>query len=162
GAGTVSLLLPGRRTRFEFSPTQDTLHSWVHLWAPDGYPPALLERLAALPRTIRLSATLTRELRELIELGSSRLPSRGEIELLPPHRLLSPSVGEAGWALGGHGVGDGPVERALQHVDDPLADPLDLPSLAEAAAVSPSHLIRLFRDELDTTPGRYLWRRRVE
>jgi AraC family transcriptional regulator of arabinose operon len=162
GPGTVSLLLPGRRCRFEFSRTQETHHSWVHLWSRGAYAPELLERLATLPRTIRLSSTLTRELRELIELGSSRLPSRDEIELLGAHRLLYQYVGEAELVLGGRGGDHGPVERALQHVDDHLGDPLDLPALAEAAAVSPSHLIRLFRDELGTTPGRYLWRRRVE
>ena len=42
-----------------------------------------------------------------------------------------------------------------------LAEPLTLDMIAMAAAVSPSHLIRLFRQQLNTTPMAYLWERRV-
>ncbi len=38
---------------------------------------------------------------------------------------------------------------------------LTLDMIAIAAAVSPAHLIRLFRQQLNTTPMAYLWERRV-
>ena len=34
-------------------------------------------------------------------------------------------------------------------------------AVSTAAAVSPAHLIRLFRAQLNTTPMNYLWERRV-
>ena len=161
-AGSASLLLPGHRHRFAFSPGAETHHSWLHLWATDGYPPALLERLGRLPRTIRLSSTLTREMHELLELGASRLPSRSEIEVLLTLRMIYQYAGEAELAQGRGTTYAGPVERALQHIDAQLGTPLDLDALAAAAAVSKSHLIRLFREQLATTPARYLWDRRLQ
>ena len=55
------------------------------------------------------------------------------------------------------------VGRVVTHLDDHLADPnLDLDQLADAAHVSPSSLGRAFRDVLDTTPWRYVMRRRID
>ncbi len=161
-AGSACLLLPGHRHRFAFSTSTETHHSWVHLWSTDGYPAPMIERMARLPRVIRLSSTLTREMHELLELSASRLPSRSEIEAFLTLRMLYQFVGEAELAEGRGVIYAGPVERALQHIDAHLGSPLDLDVLAEAAAVSPAHLIRLFRQEVATTPGRYLWSRRVQ
>jgi AraC-like DNA-binding protein len=161
-SGTACLLLPGHRHRFVFSRSGETHHSWVHLWSTDGYPRPMIERLAGLPRIIRLSSTLTREMHELLELSASRLPSRGEIEVFLALRMLYQFVGEAELAQGLGVTYAGPVERALRHIDAHLAAVVDLDELAEAAAVSTPHLIRLFRQQLATTPGRYLWSRRVQ
>jgi AraC-like DNA-binding protein len=160
--GSACLLLPGHRHRFAFSTSTETHHSWVHLWSSDGYPAPMIERMARLPRVIRLSSTLTREMHELLELSASRLPSRGEIEVFLALRMLYQFVGEAELAEGLGLSYAGPVERALQHIDAHLGSPLDLEVLAEAASVSPSHLIRLFRQQVATTPARYLWSRRVQ
>jgi AraC-like DNA-binding protein len=161
-AGSACLLLPGHHHRFAFSSSSETHHSWVHLWSTEGYPGPMIERMARLPRIIRLSSTLTREMHELLELSASRLPSRSEIEVFLTLRMLYQYVGEAELADGRGASYDGPVERALQHIDAHLGSPLDLETLAEIAAVSPSHLIRLFRRQLSTTPSRYLWSRRVQ
>jgi AraC family transcriptional regulator len=161
-AGSACLLLPGHRHRFAFSKSTETHHSWVHMWSTDGYPAPKIERMARLPRVIRLSSTLTREMHELLELSASRLPSRGEIEVFLSLRMLYQFVGEAELAEGLGVSYAGPVERALLHIDAHLGSPLDLEVLAEAASVSPSHLIRLFRQQVATTPGRYLWSRRVQ
>lgn len=56
----------------------------------------------------------------------------------------------------------GPLRRLLDHLHaDPGADHR-LESMAERMAVSPRHLSRLFRRYLDTTPGTYLTRLRLE
>jgi AraC-like DNA-binding protein len=161
-AGSACLLLPGHRHRFAFSASTETHHSWAHLWSSEGYPPPMLERMARVPRVIRLSSTLTRAMHELLELSASRLPSRAEIEVFLALRMLYQYVGEAELAEGLGVSYAGPVERALQHIDAHLGSPLRLDALAEAAAVSPSHLIRLFRQQVATTPSRYLWSRRVQ
>jgi transcriptional regulator GlxA family with amidase domain len=54
------------------------------------------------------------------------------------------------------------VGQVQDFVDDHLAADLTLDRLAEAAGVSPSSLGRRFREEMDTTPWRYVLRRRVE
>jgi AraC-like DNA-binding protein len=52
--------------------------------------------------------------------------------------------------------------RARDAMDRAYADPLDIPTLARIAHVSPEHFIRTFRATFGETPHRYLQRRRVE
>jgi AraC-like DNA-binding protein len=47
-------------------------------------------------------------------------------------------------------------------MDRAYAEPLDVPSVASVAHVSPAHFIRSFRAVFGETPHRYLQRRRVE
>lgn len=50
--------------------------------------------------------------------------------------------------------------RALADLD--FSSPLKLADLARAACITPTHLTRLFRQHLDTTPIEYLWKVRTE
>jgi len=52
--------------------------------------------------------------------------------------------------------------RARDAMDRAYAEPLDVPTLAAVAHVSPAHFIRTFRATFGETPHRYLQRRRVE
>jgi len=52
--------------------------------------------------------------------------------------------------------------RARDAMDRSYADPLDVPTLARLAHVSPSHFARTFRATFGESPHRYLQRRRVE
>lgn len=52
--------------------------------------------------------------------------------------------------------------RARDAMDRAYAQPLDVPSLAAIAHVSPAHFGRTFRATFGETPHRYLQRRRVE
>ncbi|WP_326552419.1 AraC family transcriptional regulator [Micromonospora sp. NBC_01813] len=52
--------------------------------------------------------------------------------------------------------------RARDAMDRAYAEPLDIPTLARIAFVSPAHFIRTFRATFGETPHRYLQRRRVE
>jgi AraC-like DNA-binding protein len=52
--------------------------------------------------------------------------------------------------------------RARDAMDRAYAEPLDIPSLARIAHVSPKHFIRTFRATFGETPHRYLQRRRAE
>lgn len=53
------------------------------------------------------------------------------------------------------------VAAAREVVRQRLHERIGLKDMAEAAHVTPEHLVRLFRQELGTTPGRYLWGERV-
>jgi AraC-like DNA-binding protein len=61
----------------------------------------------------------------------------------------------------GHDLGT-PHERARRWLEEHFAEADALAGAARAAGITPQHLIRLFRRHYDTTPGRYLWRMRVE
>lgn len=52
--------------------------------------------------------------------------------------------------------------RARDVMDRQYAEPLDVPTLAALAHVSPAHFSRTFRAVFGETPHRYLQRRRVE
>ncbi len=52
--------------------------------------------------------------------------------------------------------------RTRDAMDRAFAQPLDVPTLAQLAHVSPAHFSRQFRTTFGETPHRYLQRRRVE
>lgn len=54
------------------------------------------------------------------------------------------------------------VLRARDEMDRRYAEPLDVPTLAAIAHLSPSQFGRVFKDVYGETPHRYLQRRRVE
>lgn len=56
----------------------------------------------------------------------------------------------------------GHLRRARDHIDRDYAEPLDVPSMAEVALMSPSHFSRRFRDAYGETPYSYLMTRRIE
>ena len=54
------------------------------------------------------------------------------------------------------------LRRARDLIDREYARPLDVPALARAAHMSPSHFARRFRDAYGETPYSYLMTRRIE
>jgi AraC family L-rhamnose operon regulatory protein RhaS len=53
------------------------------------------------------------------------------------------------------------ILRARQFIDEHYEEDCSLGAIAEAAAVSPQHLVYSFRKFFDTTPIRYVWRLRL-
>ncbi|WP_104202499.1 GlxA family transcriptional regulator [Billgrantia saliphila] len=64
--------------------------------------------------------------------------------------------------LASHGRVSGALRRLLDRLHADPAAPHRLEELAESVGVTPRHLSRLFRRQLDTTPGAYLTRLRLE
>ena len=54
------------------------------------------------------------------------------------------------------------LRRARDLIDREYAEPLDVPALARAAFMSPSHFSRRFRSTYGETPYTYLMTRRIE
>ncbi|MDA8343073.1 MAG: helix-turn-helix transcriptional regulator [Actinomycetota bacterium] len=54
------------------------------------------------------------------------------------------------------------LRRSRDFIDRHFAQPLDVPSMAGAALMSPSHFARRFRDAYGETPYGYLITRRIE
>ncbi|HEX7094435.1 MAG TPA: helix-turn-helix transcriptional regulator [Acidimicrobiales bacterium] len=54
------------------------------------------------------------------------------------------------------------LRRARDYIDRNFAQPLDVPAMARAACMSPSHFSRRFRAAYGETPYSYLMTRRIE
>lgn len=54
------------------------------------------------------------------------------------------------------------LRRARDHIDRAYAEPLDVPTMARAALMSPAHFSRKFRAAYGETPYAYLMTRRIE
>ena len=54
------------------------------------------------------------------------------------------------------------LRRARDHIDRAYAQPLDVPTMAQTALMSPAHFSRQFRAAYGETPYSYLMTRRIE
>ncbi len=156
----VALMLPGRREYFRFTPEADTHHTWcaVH---PSLVSDELSRRLARLPACQMLSGRL----RALIEMGLNAPTAEvsaaaGVIE----HLALAVLYQYACDAEAAHRERAQPeaLRAAQTFISEHLAEPLTLRAVAQAAYITPPHLIRLFRQRLGTTPARYWWQLRLD
>jgi AraC-like DNA-binding protein len=153
-AESVALLLPGHRERFEFDRSGETHHSWVQVGLAD--PPA---DLRALPRELPASAALSELMREAGAVAATPISTTTPLQAALATAALLRYVGEAESRV--RGIAD-TVERARSFLHSRVADfDVDLDRVADAAHVTPAHLVRRFCAELGITPMAYLWDRRV-
>jgi AraC-like DNA-binding protein len=159
-AQTVSLLFPDHEERFAFDPNAETHHSFIHLWLPH-LPATLQTRLEALPWPLPLTAGMSALMRQALALRQSPLSTRDLLLQAVGMQMLWRYLGEGERLLAGDAAPHPAVELAQQFIQAHLSKPVTLEDIAAAAAVSPSHLIRLFREAHDQTPVAYLWEQRV-
>ena len=57
---------------------------------------------------------------------------------------------------------ESPHARGRRYLEDHFGEDECLKGAARAAGITPQHLIRLFRQHYQVTPGRHLWQTRVE
>lgn len=144
--------------------TAPSCDRWFHLWAHiDGTGVELAGRELGLPRLTPIRVrqtnlqphfdTLFGRLKDEAAGGRARTG-------LAAHGLVTELVAAHAYAQGSHDD-DSPVARVVAYVDANTAEKLSLDELAGVASVSPSHLVRLFRERLGTTPHDYVLRRRI-
>ncbi|MGF1450274.1 MAG: helix-turn-helix domain-containing protein [Opitutales bacterium] len=160
-AHQACFLLPGHTYRIAFSTREQTRHGWIDTlnFAP---PPSLKERLLALPCVFTASE-------RLFQLSSLALgvpqPLAGAAERLY-HDLARAAFSEAFLQAGLEEVAapllPTPVTKAQAFLQGHFAESLELASIAHAAGVSRTHLIRLFKQHLHTTPVQRLWQVRLQ
>jgi AraC family transcriptional regulator of arabinose operon len=158
--GAVALLLPGHAERFRFSVRHPTHHTWCSV-TPDTVPSAQRRRLDPLPAVLPQSRAFESLMQAAFNVASWREPEGRRMLRNLGLALLDEYVRMAREGADDRHR-DTPHGRARHWLDQHLAEPDALAGAALAAAVTPQHLIRLFRAHYDTTPGRYLWRQRVE
>ena len=137
---------------------------WYHLWAHiDG--PGVAAMAATLdvgtPRPVDLAEPVAR--RQFAAIATNlELPGilPAAVVGLAIHTLLAEMVGAA-QAGSESALGDEAVRRACELIERAYAEPLTLDDLARTAQASKSYLLKLFRQNLGTTPYDHLLRYRI-
>lgn len=158
--GSVALLLPGHRERFQFSSDRETHHSWCAV-SVGGMPEAMVDRLEKAPFIAPISCVFSRLLSTGLLMDTPHsLPADCVIsqlavllfaEFLRMADRCSPQSDQAE-----------SLKRALGYMEDHLAEDDCLSVAYRCSGVSRSALIQHFAQEIGLPPGRYLWRLRTE
>lgn len=164
GMGRVFILWPGHTESFQFNRSVRTQHRWVALSAGDD---AVARRtINELRARLRFEADESKPMKQMQELGCQMQRSGSDTRGAALIQLGLAYLAAYTEVAGSHAPSNRrplptPVVIAEQTIAQRLTEPLTLDDLAEAASVTPSHLVRLFRKHLDTTPMRLLWDTRV-
>jgi AraC family transcriptional regulator of arabinose operon len=158
--GSVALMLPGRREHFRFSRRHRTHHTWCAV-SPSAVPAPSRKQLARLPPVQTQSQAFELLMKAAFSIGSWR-KKEGQHML----RLLGVAVLEEYVRMAKEGQDEmnreSPWERARHYLEERCGEEDCLKGASRAAGITPQHLIRLFRQHYQITPGRYLWQTRVE
>lgn len=174
--GRMCLLFPGHHEFFRFTSAEPTQHIWCTLTPPPADLADELLRRRSSATAVRLpwQVPITPMLGTLCELGLTIRLSGSAADRALRVRLshamfqaFAAAVEEDDAAQKQSGVRRrGPVPpslaRAIQFVEQHLAQEIDLPRIAEAAGVSPTHVARLFKTHRGMTASAYLWRVRTQ
>jgi AraC-like DNA-binding protein len=136
---------------------------WYHLWTHvDGGGVSMAGATLGLPRLVPVALPLSHvrpHFNVLFErLGTESVENYARCSLAV-HGLMTELVVAAQQTTAV--TDDDPVALVCAHIDAHYAERLSVDKLAAVAAVSPSHLIRLFKRKLGTTPHDYLMRHRI-
>ncbi len=158
---SVCILLPEHEEYFAFDTRSETHHSWVHIALPT-FSPELLARLQQLVWPLPLSPLMTQFMREALMLQTMPFPTSQEMLKALALLMLWRSIGEGEHALlPSNNSPPALLVQAQQFILTHLQEPITLQQIAQASAVSPFHLIRLFQKHLSLTPIAYLWQQRI-
>lgn len=156
-AGHMCILLPGHTELIAFPPDSDTRQTLLG-GVLDDLSPQMHQWLEAVRPMRPLSAALTYLAREAVVTTQTRLTAHGALIDALATSLLWRFIAEfenSPAAL------PGPIETARLFIHNHLTEQINLADVAGAAFVTSPHLVRLFREHMDTTPMRYLWNRRI-
>lgn len=159
--GQMCLFRPAMRQTIQFATSRKTHHVRcatvnAHLVSPE---------LAEKCRVAADCVPTTQRCASLVEVGLALPRAAGErgqglIETLAMSTLLAYLFDAEGSGLPATSE-PGPLRRALEWIARTGRNPIDIASLSKEAGVSATHLLRLFRLHLDTTPMHYVWASRA-
>ena len=152
-AKQVCILLPGHTEVIGFAEGAETRQTLVR-GELDELTPQMNRWLEALRPTRPLSSALTYMAREALITEQTRLTAQGALVDALATALLWRFIAEfenLPAAL------PAPIEDARLFIHRNVQNDINLTALSTVARVSPEHLVRLFREHMNTTPMRYLW-----
>jgi AraC-like DNA-binding protein len=156
---TVCILFPGHEERFAFATGCETHHSWLHAYIPH-LPEELVQRFRRLAWPLHLSSSMAQLMHDALTTQSAPFSTTPVLLKALAVQMLWRYLGEGERRLDAaqtHPV----IEQTCSFIRAHLGEPLTLDLIAQQAAVSPSYLMRLFREQLHTSPMAYLWQSRV-
>ena len=159
--GQVACQWPGEKELYEFDRQQTSRHRWIDLHPRPGSS----FDLASLRSRIPAVAEETGQMRNIF--AAAMTPSAPAASCQSATTALATAywLSFSGHSLQGVSPNPAPLPSPLLSLQSVIADrfdqPLCLDDLADAASVTPSHLGRLCRKHLNTTPMRLLWDHRT-
>lgn len=157
--GHVMLLAPGQTITILFHKHEDSWHRWITL-APTVDIRGGVPALYALPRVIPLSSTMNQLVDLMLNRQNDPTAAYGRLQIdfgLAALRMYAEDCIRRDTPL------SHPAILAVQSfVGEKYGGKLELSHMAHSANVSPSHLIRLFRERVGISPMQYLWNFRLE
>ncbi|MDQ3701953.1 MAG: AraC family transcriptional regulator, partial [Chloroflexota bacterium] len=165
-AGSTILLRPRDFSHRRTIGGVPSRQSWIAV-VPDALTSEQLTALDAAPVVQPLSAALCGVQASIIhaaaDLDAAHSPAEESLlALIVGALLLYVEEARRAGSLASASPRHPAVGAAREAVRRQLNERIGLRELATAAHVSPEHLVRLFRQELGTTPARYLWAERVQ
>ncbi len=158
--GWASLYRPGHREHFLFSRSAETHHTWCHM-APSFVSSDLKRQLARAPFTIPFSKVFTNIHAAAFKL---RPPLKRHVTAVIDH--LAKSLFYEYLNMSKEQTGDthqdAAVSVAARYMEEHYGDSSCLETAHRVSGISRNALIYKFRDVLNTTPARYLWKLRTE
>lgn len=157
--GSVVLLKPGHKETFLFAKEMETWHRWISV-TPAYIDEMWLEKLEQLPLYIPISEKMN-------DLTSLILTI--QLDYTQEDSPVLQSLGEAAiWLYISESKkinlhrGHPALLKAKEIISHQYHEDLSLNDIAQVSGVTQEHLIPLFQKYENTTPKKYLWKRRVE
>lgn len=160
-AGQATLLLPGHAELFRFANHGTTRHGWCQVDQPQ-LSPAAVEQLAARPETL----PFTPAMQTLVHLAwpLARVRDRGSRQYRDAliQAIFQEFISRSGCVKAERRPLHPSVEKARRYLEMHFREKLAVVTIAKHVGMTPTHLIRLFKQQLGATPKRFLCRLRCE
>lgn len=172
--GQISCQWPGFREMYHFDRNHSSSHRWISISPRDG---RTVQKMLSLRQTIPntgIETPMMRGLFDVIRRGPEGLVngivdpgydrSWPNVKALLAVAYLTAYVDQTESQLQDreHMSWPQPLQKLARFIEQNYENSLALSDLAEAASVTPSHLIRLCRKHNQSTPMKWLWTVRVD
>jgi AraC family transcriptional regulator of arabinose operon len=157
---TVKLMFPGHTEFYQFSKTEKTTHSFLHL-SFSFMPKSLVAKLYNLPKFIPISKQMEKLIDYMGFLDNCNHSTAEEVQKSIALSIFWLFLGEAESSESQKEPPNSIIDDACRHIVSNLNKEITLTSISQAINISRGHLIRLYKSELNTTPMKYVWQRRT-
>ncbi|WP_171643763.1 helix-turn-helix domain-containing protein [Paenibacillus phytorum] len=156
--GHVLLILPGQTVSIQFSKLSESWHRWVTI-TPMINIMEIVPELYQLPLVCTLSSSLNQLIDLMLNYQSFATTDYDSFHILG---LAAIQIYADDCQNRSSAIKNPEILTVKSYIGDHLNQKINLEKLAQIANISPSHLIRLFRENEGSSPIQYLWTIRIE